>query len=80
MLDLLGQREHSAAELQKILAVSKTNLSQHVAILKAVAMVTTRRDGRHIYCSLAIPEVSQACHLIREVLRAQFKNNKALKF
>ena len=80
MLDLLGQKERSVGDLRKRLAVSKANLSQHLAILKAAGIVDTRREGRHIYCYLAIPAVKQACHLIREVLRAQFQNRRALKF
>jgi len=76
MLELLGEEERSVADLVKILAVSKTNLSQHLAILKSVGIVETRRDGRHIYCILAIPEAKQACTLIREVLRAQFQNRR----
>jgi DNA-binding transcriptional ArsR family regulator len=80
MLDLLGEREHSAAELQKILAVPKANLSQHLAILKAVGIVRTRREGRHIFCALAIPAVKRACGMIQEVLRARFQNKQSLKF
>jgi len=79
MLDLLGKREHSVAKLQKTLAVSKANLSQHLAILKAAGIVRTRREGRHIFCSLAIPAVSRACHVIREVLRVQLRNQRDLK-
>jgi len=77
MLDILGRREHSAAELQHLLAISKANLSQHLAILKAVGIVRARRDGRQLYCSLAIPAVKQACHIIREVLREQLQSRQS---
>ncbi len=76
MLDTLGQREHSVAELKRNIAISKTNLSQHLAILKAAGMVRTRRDGRHIYCSLALPAVKQACSVMREVLREQLQDRQ----
>lgn len=71
ILDLLGERERGCSELQKALGISRTCLSQHVAILKATGVLTTRREGKVIYCSLAMPEVKQACQLIRKVLRAQ---------
>jgi ArsR family transcriptional regulator len=80
MLDLLGQKEQPVGALAELLGVSKANLSQHLAILKAVGIVETRREGRNIYCFLAIPAVTQACHLIREVLRVQFQNKRALTF
>lgn len=71
ILDLLGHGERGVSELQRELRLSKTSLSQQLSILKSAGVVTTRRNGKQIYCSLAIPEVKQACHLIREVLKAQ---------
>ena len=71
ILDLLGQGERGVSELQKELGLSKTSLSQQISILKSAGVLSTRRNGKQIYCSLAIPEVKQACQLIREVLRAQ---------
>src|SRR6266542_6395499 len=71
ILDLLGQGERGISELQETLRISKTGMSQHLAILKSAGVVATRRNGKQIYCSLAIPEVKQACQLIRKVLHAQ---------
>jgi DNA-binding transcriptional ArsR family regulator len=78
MLELLGQGEWPVAELQSELGVSKPNLSQHLALLKGAGIVSTRREGRSIYCSLAFPEVKQACKLIGDVLRAQLRNGRSL--
>ena len=36
-----------------------------------------QRRRRRVYCSLSIPEVKQACQLIRGVLRAQIRNGPA---
>ena len=71
ILDLLGEGERGVSELQRELGVSKTSLSQQISILKSAGVLSTRRNGKQIYCSLAIPEVKQACQLIRGVLRAQ---------
>ena len=71
ILDLLGDGERGVSELQRELGVSKTSLSQQISILKSAGVLSTRRKGKQIYCSLAIPEVKQACRLIRGVLRAQ---------
>jgi DNA-binding transcriptional ArsR family regulator len=73
LLDLLGRGEERLSALQKTLGISKANFSQHLAILKAAGVVTARRNGRNVYCSLTLPEVRQACHLIREVLRSQIR-------
>jgi DNA-binding transcriptional ArsR family regulator len=78
MLDMLGGREWPVSKLQEELGVSKPNLSQHLAVLKAAGVVVTRRQGKQVYCGLAMPEVRQACHLIRNMLRAQLRNGRRL--
>jgi len=71
ILDLLGQGERGGSELQEALGISKTRMSQHVSILKSAGVLATRREGKQLYCSLAMPEVKQACQLIRKVLQGQ---------
>jgi len=80
MLDLLGQRDWSSAELQDELGVSKANLSQHVLILKSAGVILRRRQGREVFFSLAMPEVKRACQLIQHVLRVQIRNGQKLGF
>jgi ArsR family transcriptional regulator len=78
MLDLLAKRELTVSDLQSALGITLPNVSQHLSILKAAGVVTTRRDGKQIYCSLTLPEVKEACQLIRNVLRAQLRNGRKL--
>ena len=75
MLDMLGAEEHSSSELQERLGITAANMSQHLAILKGAGIVTTRREGKQIYCSLAMSEVKGACEMVREVLRAQVRDS-----
>jgi ArsR family transcriptional regulator len=79
MLDLLAKGERTVSSLQGELGITAANVSQHLAVLKAAGVVTARRDGKQIYCSLTIPEVKQACQLIRNVLRAQVRNEQKLE-
>lgn len=78
MLDLLGKRDWTAAEIQKELGISKANLSQHAMVLRSAGVVVRRREGKQVYFSLAMPEVKQACQLIQHVLRAQIRNGQRL--
>src|SRR5260370_18319040 len=78
MLDMLAKREHAVSDIQGELGLSAPNVSQHLAILKAAGVVTTRRYGKQIFCSLTIPDTKQACGLIREVLRAQLRKRRRL--
>jgi DNA-binding transcriptional ArsR family regulator len=78
MLDLLAKKEYTVSDLQAALGITLPNVSQHLSILKSAGVVSTRRDGKQIYCSLTLPEVKQACQLIRDVLRAQLRNGRKL--
>ena len=78
ILDMIAQRPYSASELQEHLSISKANLSQHMTILRAAGVIVTHREGKQVHCSLAIPEVKQACQLIRNVLRAQIRSGQQL--
>jgi len=76
LLEMLGGGEQRISSLQKALGISKANLSQHLAVLKAAGVVSARRNGRDVYCALTLPEVRKACHLIREVLRGQIRRQR----
>ncbi|HKZ80585.1 MAG TPA: metalloregulator ArsR/SmtB family transcription factor [Pyrinomonadaceae bacterium] len=78
ILDRLGNGELAASDLQEQLGLSKTNISQHMALLKSAGVLSTRREGKQIYCSLAMPEVKQACQLIRKVLENQISESNRL--
>ena len=79
ILDLIGNGERGVSDLQKELGLSKTNISQQISVLKSAGVLVTRRNGKQIYCSLAIPEVKEACQLIRRVLRAQIAASHRLR-
>jgi DNA-binding transcriptional ArsR family regulator len=76
ILELLGRRDWVAGELQEELGISKANLSQHVTVMKTAGVIVRRRRGKQVYFSLAMPEVKQACQLIRSVLRNQVQNGR----
>lgn len=78
LLELIGHGERPVAELQEELGVSKANMSQHLTVLRSAGVVSTRRDGKHVYCALAIPEVKNACLLLREVLKSQLRHQHKL--
>ena len=79
ILDLLTNGSQSGSSLQQALGITTPHLSQHLAVLRAAGVVTTRREGKNILCSLTMPEVKQACQLIRNVLRAQIRNGQKLR-
>jgi len=49
----LVEGERSVGELQPITGLSMSALSQHLAVLREMALVTTRRESQMIYYALA---------------------------
>jgi DNA-binding transcriptional ArsR family regulator len=78
VLDALGKGECVVGDLQESLGISKANMSQHLSVLKSAGVVEIRREGKRFFCSLTLPEVTQACHLIHNVLRAQVRKGRKL--
>ncbi len=63
----LHKGETSVTRLQHALDLSQSSLSQHLARLRADALVKTRRESQTIYYSLADDKVSRAMALIYEL-------------
>ena len=73
ILNALKDKERSAGELIEKIGLSKSNLSQHMSILKSKGVIQTRREGLNIYYRISNPKIIQACNLMREVLLEQLQ-------
>jgi DNA-binding transcriptional ArsR family regulator len=49
----LAESEKSVGELERVVDVSQSALSQHLALLRSRGLVTSRRAGQTIYYSLS---------------------------
>ena len=52
VLCALVNREHTAGELEQLVGLSQSAVSQHLARLRSNGLVHTRRDGQCIYYAL----------------------------
>lgn len=59
ILCLLAEGEKSVSDLEQILDLPQAAVSQHLARLRYDRLVSTRRDGRMIFYSLAGEEVTR---------------------
>ncbi len=78
ILDLLGKKSYTVSGLQRELGIPLANVSVQLATLRAAGVVVTEKKGKQVHCSLALPEVRQACHFIRRVLKAQVRKAQSL--
>ena len=63
-------------ELAGFCSVSKSTMSEHLAVLKAVGVVGEVRQGRHRYVRLAGPEVASVIESLAAIAGANFPSPK----
>lgn len=67
LLCLLSEQERSVGELENILSLRQAAVSQQLARLRFDGVVTTRREGKTIYYSIASDEVRQIVKVLYDI-------------
>jgi len=67
LLCQISQGEMCVGELEEVLDIHQPTLSQQLTVLRNEELVTTRREGKQIYYSLAN-------HVALEVMNVLYKN------
>jgi len=68
LIGLMGEGEVSVNDLCESLDESQPKVSRHLAYLRAMGLVNTRRDGKWIYYSLSWPESQLGSRVFRDTL------------
>jgi rhodanese-related sulfurtransferase len=83
MIDMLAQGERSVEDLARMLRLSVANTSQHLQRLLRVGMVVTRKQGQHVFYSLADDAVTGLLTSMRSIAEsnlAEVRNVGAAHF
>jgi DNA-binding transcriptional ArsR family regulator len=67
LLCLLAERERTVTELENLLSLRQPMVSQQLARLRLDQLVTTRREGKAIYYSLASEDVRRVIAVIYDI-------------
>jgi ArsR family transcriptional regulator, virulence genes transcriptional regulator len=78
ILHLLKDGEMAVADMIKAIGISKANLSQHLTVLRQKGIVTARREGLSVYYGLALPRITEACGIMRDLLLDSLRDKEAL--
>jgi ArsR family transcriptional regulator, virulence genes transcriptional regulator len=62
----LADGEKSVSDLQPMIGLSQSALSQHLAVLRSKHLVRTRRAGQSIYYSLSSGEAASIMHTLHD--------------
>jgi DNA-binding transcriptional ArsR family regulator len=68
LYNLVLEGELPVGELVRRLSIAQSALSQHLALMRAAGIVSTRREGTTIYYSLTDERKREMLSAIREVL------------
>ena len=69
VLESLAIGELSVSDLSTRVGCQVPNMSQHLAVLRAAGLVTTRREGSTVFYRLTDPRVIEAYRLIQTIAR-----------
>lgn len=67
LLCILAEKERSVGELETILSLRQPTVSQQLARLRYDNIVTTRRDGKTIYYSIANDDLRKIVRVIYDI-------------
>jgi ArsR family transcriptional regulator len=78
ILNALKGGEKTVGELVRLTGIPQANLSQHLALLRQLEILQTRRDGSSVYYSITDPRVVEACELVRKSIGERLKRSRVV--
>ncbi len=76
----LSEREHSVTELCRLVGLSQSALSQHLAKLRRDNLVKTRRNAQTVLYSVSSPEVGKMLSALSDLFVTNTATNSVNSF
>lgn len=68
VLELLVEGERSVGDMQPLVGIESSHLSQQLGILRRAGLVTTRKDGSSVFYAIRDPELAKLLDAAKRVL------------
>ncbi len=68
IVETLGRSEHTVSELAAELEIAQATTSQHLAVLRKMGVVETRKEGNFVYYRIADPKIAEACAVMSRAI------------
>lgn len=78
IVEALGEGELTAGALLARLGGEQSNLSQHLAVLRAKHVVSSRRAGNQVFYALRDPVLTQVLALLKQYVSTHLNDTLAL--
>lgn len=78
IIHALRDGERTVSDLVGELGLAQANLSQHLAVMRNIGLLTAQRRGNNVYYSLSSARIVEACDMVRQVLVEQLEQGRKL--
>lgn len=78
ILELLRDGERSVGSLQAELELDSSGASQHLAALRRIGFVTSRREGTSVYYSVSDERIFDLLAVAREIIARRLETQQSL--
>jgi ArsR family transcriptional regulator len=68
VLEVLADGEHSVSELQPLVEIESSHLSQQLAVLRRAGLVTARKEGSSVHYSIRDPLTVELLRVAKQLL------------
>ncbi len=77
-LEVLVEGERSVGELQPLVGIELSHLSQQLGVLRRAGLVTTRKEGSTVHYAIRDPLVAELLLVAKRLLRLSLADTRAL--
>ena len=77
-LEVLSERERTVGELQTVIGIESSHLSQQLAVLRRAGLVVTRKEGSSVVYGLKDPLVAELLAVAKRLLLASLTETRDL--
>lgn len=77
-LEILVEGEHTVGELQPLVGIESSHLSQQLGVLRRSGLVVTRREGSSVFYALRDPLVAELLLVAKKLLLSTLTQTREL--
>lgn len=78
VLEVLSEGERSVSDIQPLVGIESSHLSQQLGILRRAGLVTTRKEGASVIYSLSDPTLAELLAVAKRLLISSLVQNESL--
>lgn len=78
VLEVLAGGEHTVGEMQPLVGIESSHLSQQLGVLRRAGVVTNRKEGSTVVYALADPLLAELLDVAKRFLRVRLEGTREL--